>query len=218
MISLDLVRSVDRPLRVLCLGAHADDIEIGCGGTLLSLVSNAPHLIVHWVVFSGAGARAEEARRSASQLLGGHCPLTVEVLDFSDGLFPHDLPGIKSAFEELKRVSPDLILTHSLGDAHQDHAVVASLSHNTFRDHLVLGYEVPKYDGDLGRTNTYVHLTQEIAQRKADAIYTAFPSQQNRRWFSPETFLSLARIRGVECNAPEGFAEAFHAPKMVFGL
>jgi LmbE family N-acetylglucosaminyl deacetylase len=219
MIALGLPRCANRPLRVLCLGAHADDIEIGCGGTLLNLVANIPHLIVHWVVFSGDDLRAKEARRSASVLLGNRCEQIVDVLDFRDGIFPHETPRIKAAFEKIKDIaSPDLILTHSVKDAHQDHTVIASLSHNTFRNHFVLGYEIPKYDGDLGRTNAYVHLTKDVAQRKADAIYAAFPSQRYRQWFSPQTFLSLARIRGIECNAPDGFAEAFSAPKMVLGI
>ncbi|MDH7639201.1 PIG-L deacetylase family protein [Sphingomonas oryzagri] len=219
MIALDISRKMERPLRVLCLGAHADDIEIGCGGTLLNLAAQAPHLIVHWVVFSGDDLRADEARRSAAALMGNRGELIVEVFDFQDGLFPHELPGIKAVFETIKRTaSPDIILTHSMGDAHQDHAVIASLSHNTFRDHFVLGYEIPKYDGDLGRTNAYVHLTEAVARRKAEAIYAAFPSQRHRSWFSPQTFLSLAKIRGIECNAPEGFAEAFSASKMVLGI
>lgn len=219
MIALGLPRKMKRPLRILCLGAHADDIEIGCGGTLLNLAAQTDHLIVHWVVFSGDGLRAEEARHSASALLGNRGEHIVDVFDFEDGIFPHEMPRIKAVFETIKKAaSPDLILTHSIGDAHQDHAVVAALSHNTFRDHFVLGYEIPKYDGDLGRTNAYVHLTEDVAQRKAEAIYAAFPSQRHRSWFSPQTFLSLARIRGIECNAPEGFAEAFNAPKLVLGI
>jgi LmbE family N-acetylglucosaminyl deacetylase len=220
MIALGLPRRMKRPLRVLCLGAHADDIEIGCGGTLLNLAAQADHLTVHWVVFSGDDRRAEEARRSAAALLGNRGELVVDVFDFQDGIFPHETPRIKAAFETIKTTMPppDLILTHSIGDAHQEHAVIAALSHNTFRDHFVLGYEIPKYDGDLGRTNAYVHLTEDVAHRKAEAIYAAFPSQRHRSWFSPQTFLSLARIRGIECNAPEGFAEAFNAPKLVLGL
>lgn len=219
MIALDLSRRTERPLRVLCLGAHADDIEIGCGGTLLSLAAQVPHLIVHWVVFSGDDLRADEARRSAAALLGNRGEHVVDIFDFQDGIFPHETPRIKAVFETIKETaSPDLILTHSIGDAHQDHAVIASLSHNTFRNHLVLEYEIPKYDGDLGRTNAYVHLTEDVARRKAEAIYAAFPSQRHRPWFSPQTFLSLARIRGIECNAPEGFAEAFKASKLVLGI
>ena len=219
MMALGFPRCPDQSFRVLCLGAHADDIEIGCGGTLLNLVTNVRNLIVHWVVFSGNELRAQEARQSASAFLGNRCEQIVDVLDFQDGIFPHETPRIKAAFEKIKGMaSPDLILTHSMGDAHQDHAVIASLSHNTFRNHLIMGYEIPKYDGDLGRTNAYIHLSEEVARRKADAIYAAFPSQQHRQWFSPQTFLSLARIRGIECNAPDGFAEAFRAPKMVLGI
>jgi LmbE family N-acetylglucosaminyl deacetylase len=219
MIGLSFPSDQSRPFRVLCLGAHADDIEIGCGGTMLKLVAHGRDLIVHWVVFSGRTLRAEEARKSAERFLGNHCTKIVDVLDFQDGIFPHETPRIKAAFEKIKgAASPDLILTHSMQDAHQDHAVIASLSHNTFRNHLVFGYEIPKYDGDLGRPNAYVHLTEAVARRKAEAIYAAFPSQRHRQWFSPETFLSLARIRGIECNAPDGFAEAFTASKMVIDI
>jgi len=219
MINLTFADTGAAPLRVLCLGAHADDIEIGCGGTLLNLVAKVQRLTVHWVVFSGDERRAEEARSSAAALLGNGCEQIVEVLGFQDGIFPHQTPHIKQAFEKIKvGPTPDLVLTHSIGDAHQDHAVIAALTANTFRNHLILGYEIPKYDGDLGRSNAYVHLSEEVAQHKAKAIYEAFPSQRHRDWFSPDTFLSLARIRGIECNAPHGFAEAFHAQKMVLGF
>jgi LmbE family N-acetylglucosaminyl deacetylase len=219
MINLAFADTGARSLRVLCLGAHADDIEIGCGGTLLNLVAKVSRLTVHWVVFSGDERRAEEARQSAAALLGNRCEQIVEVHDFQDGIFPHETPRIKKAFEEIKEGPvPDLILTHTMSDLHQDHAVIAALTNNTFRNHLILGYEIPKYDGDLGRSNAYVHLSEEVAQRKAEAIYAAFPSQRHRGWFNPDTFLSLARIRGIECNAPHGFAEAFRAQKMVLGI
>jgi LmbE family N-acetylglucosaminyl deacetylase len=219
MIDLVLPDVGDRPLRVLCLGAHADDIEIGCGGTLLSLAERVERLTVHWVVFSGDARRTDEAQRSAAALMGNGCELVFEAHSFQDGIFPHEAPRIKAVFEAIKAgPAPDLILSHISGDSHQDHSVIAGLTANTFRNHLVLGYEIPKYDGDLGRLNAYVHLSKDVAHRKANAIYDAFPSQQHRNWFNPETFLSLARLRGIECNAPDGFAEAFHAHKMVLAI
>lgn len=219
MIGLTLPARGTGPLRVLCLGAHADDIEIGCGGTLLTLLGRAGRLAVQWIVFSATPERAGEAQRSANALLGNRCEQDVEICDFQDGIFPHQLPAIKAVFERVKqRSKPDLILTHAWNDSHQDHNTIATLTSNTFRDHLLLGYEVPKYDGDLGRPNAYVHLSEQVARQKAEAIYDAFPSQQHRRWFDPETFLALARLRGIECNAEEGYAEAFYATKMVMAL
>lgn len=219
MINLAFADTGAKTQRVLCLGAHADDIEIGCGGTLLNLAAHVSRLTVQWVVFSGDERRAEEARQSAAALLGNGCEQIVEVLDFQDGIFPHETPRIKNVFERIKAgPTPDLILTHIASDMHQDHAVIAALTNNTFRNHLILGYEIPKYDGDLGRSNAYVHLSEEVARRKAAAIYEAFPSQRHRAWFNPDTFLSLARIRGIECNAPHGFAEAFRAEKIVLGM
>jgi LmbE family N-acetylglucosaminyl deacetylase len=218
MIPLTLQSSRAEPLRILCLGAHADDIEIGCGGLLLALLASI-EAAVHWVVFSGDDVRADEAQRSAQRFAGNNAALEVEVHRFRDGLFPHELPAIKAVFEAIKRRSrPDLILAHVASDSHQDHRVIAELSANTFRDHLLLGYEIPKYDGDLGRPNLYAHLSADVARRKAGAICDGFPSQRHRPWFSPDTFLALARLRGIECNAPEGYAEGFYAPKAVLGF
>jgi LmbE family N-acetylglucosaminyl deacetylase len=205
------------PLRLLCLGAHADDIEIGCGGTVLRLAAEVPDLVARWVVFSGAGAREDEARNSAAVFLGDVSEKQIEVLNFRDGYFPSEAADIKDYFEDLKRdFDTSLVLTHWHGDAHQDHRLIAELAHNTFRDHLILEYEIPKYDGDLGNPAFFVPLTRAQMRRKVEAITRHFPSQRRRTWFSDETFFALARLRGIGCNAPEGLAEAFYPRKIVF--
>jgi LmbE family N-acetylglucosaminyl deacetylase len=199
------------------LGAHADDIEIGCGGTVLRLAVEMPDLIVRWIVFSGAGPREAEARNSAAAFLENVSDKQIEVLGFRDGYFPFQGAEIKDCFEAVKRdFNPSMVLTHWQGDAHQDHRLVAELTHNTFRDHLVLEYEIPKYDGDLGNPAFFVPLTQALLNRKIEAIARHFPSQGGRSWFSDETFFAMARLRGIGCNAPEGLAEAFYARKIVF--
>jgi LmbE family N-acetylglucosaminyl deacetylase len=214
---LRLVLPPERPLNLLCLGAHADDLEIGCGGTVLRLAAEMPDLAVRWIVFSGSERRAEEARHSAAAFLSGVADRRIEVMSFRDGYFPYEGAGIKDCFEVLKReFRPSLVLTHWQGDAHQDHRLIAELTHNTFRDHLVLSYEIPKYDGDIGRPNFYVPLSRTQAERKVETLRRFFPSQAGRGWFTDETFLALARLRGIECNAPDGLAEAFHARKIVF--
>jgi LmbE family N-acetylglucosaminyl deacetylase len=203
-------------LKLLCLGAHADDIEIGCGGTILRLAAEVPDLIVRWIVFSGAGRRESEARNSAAAFLEKISEKRIEVLEFRDGYFPYQGADIKDSFEALKRdFDPSLILTHWQGDAHQDHRLVAELTYNTFRDHLVLEYEIPKYDGDLGNPAFFVPLTQGQVRRKVETIGRYFLSQHGRSWFSDETFFALARLRGIGCNAAEGLAEAFYARKIV---
>jgi LmbE family N-acetylglucosaminyl deacetylase len=204
-------------LKLLCLGAHADDIEIGCGGTVLRLAVEVPDLIVRWIVFSGAGLREAEARNSAAAFLENVSEKQIEVLGFRDGYFPFQGADIKDCFEALKRAfDPSLILTHWQGDAHQDHRLLAEFTHNTFRDHLVLEYEIPKYDGDLGNPAFFVLLSQAQLRRKVEIIARHFPSQRGRSWFSDETFRAIARLRGIGCNAPEGLAEAFYARKIVF--
>jgi len=199
------------------LGAHADDIEIGCGGTVLRLAAEVPELIVRWIVFSGAGLREAEARNSAAAFLENVSRKQVEVLGFRDGYFPFQGGDIKDCFEALKRdFDPSLIVTHWQSDAHQDHRLLAELTHNTFRDHLVLEYEIPKYDGDLGNPAFFVPMTEAQLRRKVDTIRRHFPSQQGRSWFSDETFFAIARLRGIGCNAADGLAEAFYARKIVF--
>jgi LmbE family N-acetylglucosaminyl deacetylase len=217
LLSLELSSARRGPLNLLCLGAHADDIEIGCGGTVLRLANEMPDLVVRWIVYSGAGPRGAEARDSAAAFLENVSEKQIEVLSFRDGYFPFQGADIKNYFEALKRdFNPSLVLTHSRGDAHQDHRLVAELTHNTFRDHLVLEYEIPKYDGDLGNPCLFVPLTEAQMRRKVDHITRYFLSQHARSWFSEETFIALARLRGIGCNAPEGLAEAFYARKIVF--
>jgi LmbE family N-acetylglucosaminyl deacetylase len=200
---------------LLCLGAHCDDVEIGCGGTVLRLVEANPGLHVDWLVLASDDERAAEARASAAQFLAGAASSSVDVRSFRASYFPYTGAEIKDVFEELKgRARPDVILTHWGGDAHQDHRLVSELTWNTFRDHLVLEYEIPKYDGDLGRPNVYVHLDAPQVERKVEAIMAAFPSQADKHWFDAEAFRGLMRLRGVECASPSGFAEAFHARKL----
>lgn len=203
---------------VLCLGAHADDIEIGCGGTILTLLEVEPPLTVTWVVFSAEGPRSDEARHSAESFLAATPRRQIIIKSFRDGFFPYTGAQIKDSFEELKTtISPDLVFTHYRHDLHQDHRLIAELTWNTFRDHLVLEYEIPKYDGDLGAPNLFVPLDGSLCQRKMDTILTTFKTQQGQRWFSEELFRSLLRLRGIECNAPSNYAEAFYARKLVAG-
>ena len=215
MIRLTLPENDENPLRILCLGAHSDDIEIGCGGTLLQLKKVHPKLKIHWVVLSADGIRKEEAAKSAKLFTAG-CENEVELKEFRDRYLPYDGAGVKLFFDELgNRVQPDLIFTHWGGDAHQDHRLASELTWNTFRDHFILEYEIPKFDGDLGRSNVFVPLDISICEEKVSHLLTAFESQASKRWFDRETFLGLMRIRGMESNAPSGYAEAFHARKVV---
>jgi LmbE family N-acetylglucosaminyl deacetylase len=199
---------------VLVLGAHADDIEIGCGGTLLRLTAAYPELAVHWVVLSGSPERAAEARASAEAYLDGVANHRIATETFRDGFFPYEGAAVKEYFEQLKaEVSPDLILTHRRGDLHQDHRLVAELTWNTFRNHLILEYEIPKVDGDLGVPNFFVHLDDETCDRKTAWLMEHFASQRDHRWFTEDLFRSLLRLRGMESNAPSGKAEAFYSHK-----
>jgi LmbE family N-acetylglucosaminyl deacetylase len=214
MIRLQLAAPRDR-LSILCLGAHADDIEIGAGATLLSMMDRGIHLQVHWCVLSGSGDREKEARASAADFLSQAASTQVEVMPFRDGFFPEQGDAIKSWFEELKRrTNPDLILTHRRDDAHQDHRQVCRLTWNTFRDHCILEYEIPKWDGDIGRPNLYVPVSADLLQRKINLLISHFGSQRSKQWFDAETFLGLARLRGMECCASERYAEAFFAHKL----
>lgn len=202
-------------LSVLCLGAHSDDIEIGAGATLLSLMARGVRLQVQWCVLSGAGEREREARESAAEFLSQAAEAQVEIKSFKDGFFPQHGEEIKSWFEELKvRVDPDVIFTQHRDDAHQDHREVSRLTWNTFRDHCILEYEVPKWDGDLGQPNLYVSIPVAVLTRKIDLLMKHFRSQRSKHWFSPEIFRGLARLRGMECRAPENYAEAFFARKL----
>jgi LmbE family N-acetylglucosaminyl deacetylase len=214
MLALELP-SHSAPLKILCLGSHSDDIEIGCGGTILRLLSRDANLEVFWTVFSSSKERETEARNSANLFLTQARRKEVIIEHFRDGFFPFDGSEIKNFFEGLKRISPDLIFTHSRKDAHQDHRLISELTWNTFRDHFILEYEIPKYDGDLGQPNIFVPLDQEIYESKIRHIMDAFQTQRAKRWFEKETFLALMRLRGMECVAPSGYAEAFYCRKLV---
>jgi LmbE family N-acetylglucosaminyl deacetylase len=205
-------------LSVLCLGAHSDDIEIGAGGTLLSWLEQGIRLDVHWCVLSGIDERGIEAKASATDFLAEAAGRTIEIMNFRDGFFPEQGEQIKIWFEALKaRVHPDVILAHRRNDAHQDHCQVSRLVWNTFRDHLVLEYEIPKWDGDMARPNFYVPVSASAMKRKVDLLMAHFGSQRSKQWFDPETFLGLARLRGMECRASERYAEAFVARKLSLG-
>ena len=204
------------PLQVLCLGAHSDDIEIGCGGTILQLAQQYPFCKFHWVVFSAQGVRAEEAKRAAMLFAEAKASTGPLLKAFRDGFMPSFGADVKAVFEELKEtVSPDVIFTHNRSDAHQDHRLLGELTWNTFRNHLILEYEIPKYDGDFGQPNVFVPLPVELCQKKVQIIVETFESQRSKRWFQPDTFFSLMRLRGMECNAPSGFAEGFFCRKLV---
>ncbi|GAB4578963.1 MAG: PIG-L family deacetylase [Anaerolineales bacterium] len=209
----------DQPLTVLCLGAHSDDIEIGCGGTLLTLAQAYPQLRVVWVVFTAQDARKQEALNSANDFLAGLAEKEVVLESFRDGFLPYTGGEVKDFFESLKkRVVPDVIFTHYRQDLHQDHRLVCDLTWNTWRNHLILEYEIPKYDGDLGVPNFFVPLQQATARQKAALLLQHFGTQRSKDWFTEETFLGLMRLRGVECKAPDKFAEAFYCRKLVLGF
>jgi LmbE family N-acetylglucosaminyl deacetylase len=208
--------AAERVETVLVIGAHADDIEIGCGGTLLRLAELCPEARIHWVVLSADGVRADEARRCAGGFTAGFASAEVIVENFRDGYFPYENGAVKNRFEQLKReVTPDLILTHQRNDLHQDHRHASELTWNTFRDHLILEYEIPKYDGDLGAPNVFVPLTESVAARKVELILEHFGTQRDKRWFTADLFHSLMRLRGMEVHAPAGRAEAFYGRKVV---
>jgi LmbE family N-acetylglucosaminyl deacetylase len=208
----------DAPVRrVLALGAHADDIEIGCGATLLALTRTYA-LDVTWVVLGADGAREAEARASADAFLAGARTSSIVCHGFRDGFFPYVGGEVKDVFETLKaEVEPDVILTHTRHDLHQDHRLVCELTWNTWRNHLILEYEIPKYDGDLGSPNVFLPMTREDVEEKIRLLAGMFESQREKHWFDDELFLGLMRLRGVEARSPTGYAEAFHARKLVLG-
>ena len=215
MLTISDVFDPARVGRVLCIGAHSDDIEIGCGATVLTLREAIPDITIDWVVASAIGERREEAERSAARF-AGPAKLELTMGEHRERYFPYQ-PEIKEFFDGLgSRPSPDLVLVPRLDDAHQDHRTVSELARNTFRNHLILQYEIPKYDADLRPPNAYVPLTSANVEAKIDLILSGFPSQGHRPWFDRRTFEGLMRLRGVECHAPSGFAEAFHVGKIVF--
>jgi LmbE family N-acetylglucosaminyl deacetylase len=197
-------------LSVLCLGAHSDDIEIGAGATILGWIASGVELHVHWCVLSAVGPRREEAKRSATAFLDGASGALIELGETKDGYFPYRGGEIKDFIEDLKaRTTPDVVLTHRRDDAHQDHREVSKLTWNAFRDHLILEYEIPKWDGDIGRPNVYMPVTATVLDRKIELLEKHFGTQRSKDWFDAETFRGLARLRGMECRAPEHYAEGF---------
>jgi LmbE family N-acetylglucosaminyl deacetylase len=202
--------------RILCLGAHSDDIEIGCGGTILRLLETSDQIEFYWIVFCSNPERAREAESSARAFLRRVKKKTIVVKSFRDGFLPYIGAPVKDAFEELKRAfNPDLIFTHFRHDLHQDHRMLCELTWNTFRNHLILEYEIPKYDADLRSPNFFVPLSPSICTRKIKWLMRYFGTQRNKQWFSEDLFLGLLRLRGIESNASTRFAEGFHCRKMV---
>ena len=216
MIRLQFETDNEGGLDILCLGAHCDDIEIGCGGALLKLLEAYPVRHLKWVVFASDARRKQEAIRSAEAFLEGVESREITVLEYRDAHLPYFAEEIKAHFEAIKKgFSPNLVFTHYREDRHQDHRLLSDLAWNTFRNHLILEYEIPKYDGDLGIPNCFVHLTEEQARRKVELLLNCFASQREKHWFDRETFLALLRIRGMESASPTRYAEAFHLRKMV---
>ena len=203
--------------KVLCLGSHCDDIEIGCGGTILRLIENYQNIELYWVVFSSNSQRESEAYQSANSFLKKAKAKTIIIKKFRDGFFPFIGIEIKEFFEQLKQnFNPDIVFTHYRHDLHQDHRLISELTWNSFRNHLILEYEIPKYDGDLGSPNFFVHLDEAICKNKTNYILDSFQSQKEKHWFTEETFLSILRLRGIESNAPGKYAEGFYCRKIVF--
>jgi len=208
-------KAPEEEFSILCLGAHSDDIEIGCGGTILRLIKEHKRLLITWIIFSSDEQRASEAHASADAFLKDAYEKKVFIKDFQNGYFPYLGKQIKDYFEQLKPdLSPDLIFTHYRNDLHQDHRLINELTWNTFRNHQILEYEIPKYDGDLGIPNFYVDLDETISKQKVDYLIDNFKTQADRFWFTRETFNSILRLRGVEANAPSRYAEAFYGRKI----
>jgi len=212
-----LIDGLGARIRLVCIGAHPDDIEIGAGGTVLRLAAENRLLSVRWAVMSGTEPRANEARAAADRFLANVEDRRVSVDGFRDGRFPGAWEAVKDRLEAIAGEGPaDLILVHRRDDWHQDHRLLGELAWTVFRDHLLLEYEVPKWDGDLATPNVYFEVPAWAIERKAQLIVESFPSQARHDWFAPETFTSLARIRGIEAHAVDHFAEGFHGRKLVF--
>ena len=217
MISLDFDLEGRGKPAILCLGAHSDDLEIGAIGTILGLAQRFPSASVTWAVFGAAGQREEEARASAQYCTARFADPRIEVYSFRDGFFPAEAVAIKEQFEALKAARwPDIIFTHYRHDLHQDHRMISDLTWQTFRDHLILEYEIPKYDGDFGSPNVFHALSDALREEKLAVLERFFSSQRSKRWFSRDTFSAVMRLRGIECNSKTGFAEAFYCRKVVF--
>jgi LmbE family N-acetylglucosaminyl deacetylase len=217
MLKLNFEQNKNQEYKILCLGAHCDDIEIGCGGTILKLIENYPNLVFYWVVFSYNEQRAKEAIKSANNFLQGTKVENIVIKEFRNSYFPFVGTEIKEYFEQLKQdFFPDLVFTHYRQDLHQDHRLISDLTWNSFRNHLILEYEIPKYDGDLGNPNFFVHLDEQKCQKKVQYLLDAFESESNKHWFTEDTFRSIMRLRGVESNSPGKYAEAFYCRKISF--
>jgi LmbE family N-acetylglucosaminyl deacetylase len=217
MLGFALKHKQNKALQVLCLGAHSDDIEIGCGATIFRLIKEYPNANVHWVVFGSTGIRTEEALNSANIILSDIKEKKILVKGFRDSFFPYIGNEIKDYFEQLKNgMDPDIIFTHYGKDFHQDHRLICELTWNTFRNHLILEYEIPKYDGDLGSPNFFVHVDEPIVRWKIQHLLRYFKSQANKHWFTKDAFWALLRLRGIESVSPGKFAEAFYCRKMIY--
>jgi LmbE family N-acetylglucosaminyl deacetylase len=215
MMKLSFDQTDKSEYKILCLGAHCDDIEIGCGGALLKLIESK-NVILYWVVFTSNEERVQEATASANLFLKEVETKKIIIKNFRDGFLPFHGVEVKECFEQLKQeFSPDIVFTHYRDDRHQDHRLISDLTWNTFRNHLILEYEIPKYDGDMGIPNFFVHLDEAFCRRKIQYILDAFQTQNNKQWFTEETFRSILRIRGIESNAPSKYAEAFYCRKIV---
>src|SRR3990172_7628294 len=205
-----------RNLKILCIGAHSDDIEIGCGGSILRLLSEYEYNEVYWVVLGSNGNRDKEAIRSANKFLADARKKKIIIKNFKNSFFPYVGNEIKKYFEKnLKKIAPEIIFTHYRYDLHQDHRMVSDLTWNTFRDQLILEYEILKYDGDIGRPNFFVHLSEEVCRKKIANIIDSFKTQRNKDWFTKDTFFSMLRIRGIESRSPEKYAEGFYCRKLI---
>ncbi|MEM7452769.1 MAG: PIG-L deacetylase family protein [Planctomycetota bacterium] len=199
---------------VLCLGAHADDIEIGCGGTILKMLLSNPEIKFHWVVFSADGHRRQEALESVRSLTESD-RVEIETHSYTDAYFPSQWKNLKREFSRLRRrVKPDLIFTHRREDRHQDHSTISNLTWNAFRNHLIFEYEIPKYEGDLGQPNVFVPLDEELMQLKCRWVIDAFKTQADKHWFDEETMKSILRLRGIESGRNGRYAEAFYCRKL----
>jgi LmbE family N-acetylglucosaminyl deacetylase len=216
MLRAALPLPIDRPLRLLCVGAHSDDIEIGCGGTILRLLREHRAVEVHWVVLGSSGERDQEARKSADRFLAGAIETDILITNFRNSFFPYIGADLKEYFERLARgLTPDIVFTHYRHDLHQDHRVVSELTWNTYRNHLILEYEIVKYDGDLGSPNVFVHLDETLCEEKVTNLMDCFLTQRDKDWFTPDAFMAILRLRGIESKAPGRYAEAFYCRKLV---
>jgi LmbE family N-acetylglucosaminyl deacetylase len=217
MLKFEFAKRKDRALKILCIGAHSDDIEIGCGGTILRFLVESNNAEIYWVVFAANAEREVEATKSANLFLKDAKHKNIIVKNFRDGFFPYIGAELKEYFERLKQeFCPDIVFTHYGKDLHQDHRTISELTWNTFRDHLILEYEIPKFDGDLGSPNFFVHLDKAECRKKITKILNYYRSQLDKKWFTRDTFWSILRLRGIESNAPGKYAEAFYCRKIIW--